>query len=63
MCFLGHVVKNDGVSVDQEKLEAVINWRRPSTIREVCSFLGPAGYYRRFMSDFSSIAMPLTQLT
>ncbi|KAL4011098.1 hypothetical protein IC575_028145 [Cucumis melo] len=61
--FLGHVVSSEGVSVDPAKNEAVTNWPRPSTISEICSFLGLAGYYRRFMEDFSCIASPLTQLT
>ncbi|RVW93540.1 Retrovirus-related Pol polyprotein from transposon 17.6 [Vitis vinifera] len=46
--FLGHVVSNDGISVDPGKVDAVANWRRPSTVTEIRSFLGLAGYYRRF---------------
>ena len=61
--FLGHVVIKDGIFVDPQKIEAVVNWPRPTNVTEVRSFLGLAGYYRRFVKDFSKIALPLTQLT
>ncbi|KAK9065033.1 hypothetical protein SSX86_016416 [Deinandra increscens subsp. villosa] len=60
--FLGHVVSAKGIEVDPTKIEAITNWPRPSTVNEIRSFLGLAGYYRRFVEGFSSLASPLTQL-
>ena len=61
--FLGHVISVEGVSVDPQKIEAVVNWKSPKNVLEVRSFLGLAGYYRKFVEGFSKIAAPLTKLT
>ena len=63
VAFLGHVISKDGIQVDPKKIEAVADWPRPTTVTEIRSFLGLAGYYRRFVKDFSKIAVPLTRLT
>ena len=60
--FLGHIVSAKGIRVDPTKIEAVVNWKPPRSVTEVRSFLGLAGYYRRFVKRFSVIASPLTKL-
>ena len=52
-----------GVSVDPEKVKAMMSWERPKSIFEIRSFLGFAGYYSRFIEDFSRLAAPMTRLT
>ncbi|WVZ59366.1 hypothetical protein U9M48_009517 [Paspalum notatum var. saurae] len=61
--FLGHVLSEKGVAVDPSKVEAVLNWKQPESVTRIRSFLGLAGYYRRFIKDFSKIAKPMTSLT
>ena len=61
--FLGHVVSDNGVSCDPEKLAAVREWKEPTNVSEVRSFLGFANYYRRFVQSFAHVASPLTDLT
>ncbi|KAK9118716.1 hypothetical protein Scep_016809 [Stephania cephalantha] len=61
--FLGHIVGASGVSVDPAKIRAVIDWPTPTSVTDIRSFLGLAGYYRRFVQGFSEIAAPMTQLT
>ena len=61
--FLGHVVSASGVSMDPEKVELVMSWERPKSVFDIRSFLGLAGYYRRFIEDFSQLVAPMARLT
>ncbi|WP_223677331.1 hypothetical protein, partial [Escherichia coli] len=63
VAFLGHIVSGDGIRVDTQKIEAMQNWPRPISLANIRSFLGLAGYYRRFVEGFSFISFPLTKLT
>jgi hypothetical protein len=60
--FLGHILTTERVVVDPEKVTAVTNWKRPTSVMEIQSFLGLAGYYRRFIEGFSKITRPMTTL-
>ena len=61
--YLGHIVSNNGVETDPEKVSALHTWPRPQNLSELKSFLGFAGYYRRFVKDYSKIVKPLNNLT
>ena len=63
VAFLGHVVNQNSISVDPEKIKAVLEWQSPTLVIELRSFLGLAGYYRRFVEGFSHISSPMIRLT
>ena len=59
---MGHIISKDGISVDPSKIQDVLNWKAPTSVPKIRSFLGLAGYYRRFVLDFSKIAKSMTEL-
>jgi hypothetical protein len=60
--FLGHILSKNGISVDSSNVQQVMEWKAPTSVLEIRSFLGLAGYYRCFIPDLSKIAKPMTQL-
>jgi hypothetical protein len=60
--FLGHTISSEGISVDPTKVQEVMDWKPPTSVHQIRSFLGLVGYYRRFIPDFSKIAKPMTEL-
>ena len=62
VAFLGHIMSATGVAVNPSKVQDVLDWKPPKSVPQIRSFLGMAGYYRRFIEGFSKIARPLTQL-
>ena len=60
--YLGHIISGEGISVDPEKIEAIMNWPTPRNVIDVRSFMGPIGYYRRFIEGFSKVTHSITSL-
>ncbi|KAG1925560.1 retrotransposable element [Pimephales promelas] len=61
--FLGYIISQEGVAMDEKKVKAVLDWPLPTTLKELQRFLGFANFYRRFIRNFSSVASPLTSMT
>jgi hypothetical protein len=62
LSFLGHVISKGGISVDPSKVQDILSWNAPMSVSDIWSFLGLAGYYRRFIKGFSKISKPMTEL-
>ena len=62
VAFLGHVISSSGVSIDPDKIAAIVNWPPPINLTELRTFLGLASYYCRFIGHFAEIAAPLHRL-
>ena len=60
--FLGHTISSKGISVDPSNVQEVMDWKPPTSVHQIKSFLGLAGYYRRFISNLSRIAKPMIEL-
>ncbi|XP_057849509.1 uncharacterized mitochondrial protein AtMg00860-like [Cryptomeria japonica] len=60
--YLGHVITVEGISVDPAKIEAIVDWPTPQNVLEIQSFMGLAGYYKKYVEGFSRIATPITSL-
>jgi hypothetical protein len=61
--FLGYIVSGDGISIDGKKIQTIVDWIAPSSVRDIQCFLGITNFYRIFIKDYSKIAAPLTRRT
>jgi hypothetical protein len=62
VAFLGHIISKGGISVDPSKVQDVLVWNTPTSVGDIRSFLGLAGYYQRFIEGFSKTSKPMTEL-
>jgi hypothetical protein len=63
VALLGHVISKGGISMDPSKVQDVLSWNEPTSVGDIQSFLGLAGYYRRFIERFSKISKPMTKFS
>jgi hypothetical protein len=61
--YLGYIITPDGVQIDQDRIKTIQEWPEPRTVRDIRVFIGFMNYYRRFIANFSRLALPLTKLT
>jgi hypothetical protein len=62
VAFLGHVISKGGIFMDPSKVQDVLSWNAPTSVGDIQSFLGLAGYYQRFIEGFLKISRPMTEL-
>jgi hypothetical protein len=62
VAFLGHIITDGAIKVDPDKISEILNWKQPTDVSKIWSFLGLEGYYRRFIEGFCKIVKPLTSL-
>jgi hypothetical protein len=62
VAYLGHVISSNDVSMDQLKVQSILNWPLPQTVKAVCAFLGLVGYYRWFIKNYGMITDPPTKI-